>query len=71
MNHYVFQKLLIILFDSKSNLESASSISTYNRYASYLMLLQEMLKLQNLFEKIEEKLSFSVRKIFKIYCMVY
>lgn len=43
-------------------MESAFNVCTWNRYAVSFSLLQEMLKLRNLYEQIEKTLSVSVRK---------
>lgn len=54
-----------------SDIENKSSICTWDRYAACLRLLQEMLKLRNLYEKIEEKLSPPVRtNIFILFLVV-
>ncbi|XP_060834763.1 uncharacterized protein LOC132917839 [Rhopalosiphum padi] len=51
--------LLMILFEPNKNVENDSIICTWNKYAICLRLLQEMLKMQNLYEIIEEKLNIS------------
>jgi len=61
--NYVFQVLLIVLFEPNTNVENDSNICTWNKYGICLRLLQEMLKMQNLYEIIEEKLHISVRNI--------
>jgi len=50
----------MILFEPNKNVENDSNICTWNKYAICLRLLQEMLKMQNLYEIIEEKLNISV-----------
>jgi len=53
-----------------SDIENKSSTCSWDRYAACLRLLQEMLKLRNLYEKIEEKLCPSVRTIVFILFLV-
>jgi len=54
----------MILFDPNKNVENDFNLCTWNKHAICLRLLQEMLKMQNLYEIIEEKLNISVRNIF-------
>lgn len=59
--------LLIVLFEPNKNVEKDSIICTWNKYAICLRLLQEMLKITNLYKIVEEKLHISVRNIFVIF----
>ncbi|XP_003247737.1 uncharacterized protein LOC100576041 [Acyrthosiphon pisum] len=51
--------LLIVLFEPNTNVEYDSITCTWNKYAICLRLLQEMLKMKNLYKIIEEKLHIS------------
>lgn len=55
--------LLNLLFDPNHNNEKVPSIKSWNQCAISIKLLQEMLKMPNLYEQIEEKLTISVRNI--------
>lgn len=68
--NYIFQVLLIILFEPNTNVEYDSIICKWNKYAICLRLLQEMLKMKNLYKIIEEKLHISVRNIFLIFLII-
>lgn len=63
-NNYIFKVLLIVLFEPNTNVENDSITCTWNKYAICLRLLQEMLKMKNLYKIMEEKLHISVRNIF-------
>lgn len=52
-------EFLIVLFEPNTNVENDSVICTWNKYGICLRLLQEMLKMQNLYAIIEEKLHVS------------
>lgn len=53
--------LINFLLEHDDNFKKTSDMITWDNYAIYFKLFQEMLKLQNLYTKIEEKLSISVR----------
>lgn len=63
----------MILFGPNKNVENDDfNLCTWNKYAICLRLLQEMLKIQNLYKIIEEKLNISVRNIFiTFYSIIY
>lgn len=60
---FIFQILLNLLLEPNHNNENVPSIKSWNQCAMCFRLLQEMLKMQNLYEQIEEKLSISVRNM--------
>ncbi|XP_050419664.1 uncharacterized protein LOC126832775 [Adelges cooleyi] len=51
--------VLFNLFDNNSNLEISCNNKTWEKYTVCFRLLQEMLKLRNLYEKIDDKLNCS------------
>ncbi|VVC31727.1 Armadillo-type fold,Armadillo-like helical [Cinara cedri] len=63
--------LFIFVSDFCITLENATCKSVWNKYAVCFKLLRDMLKLHNLYEKIEEKLSlFSLQSIFNSFILI-
>lgn len=56
--------LIMVLLESNSNIQSEFDTHIWNKYGECLKVLQEMIKINQFYEKVEDKFSISVRFVF-------